>query len=58
MADIRERVPGEDSGDPRDPRPGVTGFWADHNCWARKDGTQPCRRGGYHRCEFPHARND
>lgn len=44
--------------DPRDPDPTKTGIFRDHNCWKCQDGAKPCVRGGTHRCEYPHARND
>jgi len=44
--------------DPRDPRPGVEGFWAYHNCSRCRDGEKPCVKGGHHQCDWPHARDD
>ncbi len=44
--------------DPRDPHPTRTGIFRDHNCWACKDGAQPCREGSSNLCSYPHARND
>lgn len=34
------------------------GIFVYHNCSRCSDGKKPCVRGGSHRCEFPHARND
>ena len=44
--------------DPRDPDPSRPGIFRDHNCWACKDGAQPCREGNSSQCPYPHARND
>lgn len=44
--------------DQRAPRPERTGIFRDHNCWACKDGAQPCREGASNLCSYPHARND
>ena len=46
--------------DPRDHDPSRPGIFRDHNCWACKDGAQPCREGrrGGLGCSYPHARND
>jgi hypothetical protein len=43
---------------PSTPKQEPSSFFEYHSCYRCKDGTKPCVRGGRHRCEFPHAKND
>jgi hypothetical protein len=44
--------------DSRDPDHTKTGIFVYNRCSFCRDGELPCRKGAYHRCDNPVARND